>query len=54
MLGEGGGVAKSVLPVSWLHEVTGADLGPDGRLYLVLREYSDMLAHMLRKLRSCA
>lgn len=35
-----GGIEARTLPKTERHEVTGADLGPDGRLYLVLRDYS--------------
>lgn len=51
VLGRDGRVAESSLPVSWLHEVTGADVGPDGALYLVLREYSALFGLDIRVLR---
>jgi len=46
-----GGVAERLLPLTWLHSVTGADLGPDGRLYLVLREYSALFGISIRVVR---
>lgn len=40
VFGADGAVAEALLPMSWLNDVTGADLGPDGRLYLVQQEHS--------------
>jgi len=38
-----GRIAAATLPSLSRHSVTGADIGPDGRLYLVLRHYSPLL-----------
>jgi len=46
-----GGVSESRLPRVGPHSVTGADLGPDGRLYLVLREYSLLFGPSIRVMR---
>jgi len=46
-----GGVTESRLPQPGPHSVTGADLGPDGRLYLVLREYSLLSGVSIRVMR---
>jgi hypothetical protein len=51
VLGEDGGVVESRLKLSWLHSVTGADVGPDGMLYLVLREYSVLFGISIRVVR---
>lgn len=50
-LSEDGSVTESRLQLSWLHSVTGADVGPDGRLYLVLREYSALFGISIRVVR---
>lgn len=46
-----GNVTESVLPVSWLQTVTGADMGPDNRLYLVLREFSALFGLSIQVMR---
>jgi hypothetical protein len=46
-----GDVTESRLPRVGVHSVTGADVGPDGRLYLVLREYSVLLGLSIRVMR---
>lgn len=51
VLAPDGGVSESRLSLSWLHSVTGADVGPDGRLYLVLREYSALFGISIRVVR---
>lgn len=38
-----GTVRSATLPALSRHNVTGADLGPDGRLYLLLRDYTPLL-----------
>ena len=42
---------ETSLPLAWLHQVTGADVGPDGRLYLVLREFSLLFGVSIRIVR---
>jgi hypothetical protein len=44
-------VTEARLPRAGIHSVTGADVGPDGRLYLVLREYSTMSGVSIRVMR---
>lgn len=51
VLGADGSVIESRLQLSWLHSVTGADVGPDGKLYLVLREYSVLFGISIRVVR---
>jgi len=46
-----GGVTEARLPRAGSHSVTGADIGPDGRLYLVLREYSVLFGVGIRVMR---
>jgi len=46
-----GGLAKAHLPAPSRHKVTGADLGPDGRLYLVLRAYDRVRGVSIRVVR---
>ncbi|MHA1529339.1 MAG: esterase-like activity of phytase family protein [Alphaproteobacteria bacterium] len=46
-----GGVTEARLPRAGSHAVTGADIGPDGRLYLVLREYSILFGVSIRVMR---
>ncbi len=46
-----GGVTEARLPRAGRHSVTGADIGPDGRLYLVLREYSLLFGVSIRVMR---
>ncbi len=46
-----GGVTEARLPRAGSHSVTGADIGPDGRLYLVLREYSLLFGVSIRVMR---
>lgn len=46
-----GGVIEARLPLTWLHSVTDADLGQDGKLYLVLREYSALFGISIRVMR---
>jgi len=46
-----GGVTGTLLPRTGRHSVTGADIGPDGRLYLVLREYSLLFGVSIRVMR---
>ena len=43
-----GEVASSRLPVTGRHAVTGADVGPDGRLYVVLRDYVPLVGVSIR------
>jgi hypothetical protein len=45
------GVTESRLPRTSNHSVTGADIGPDGRLYLVLRAYSVLFGFSTRVMR---
>ena len=40
LIARDGAVTRASLPAISRHAVTGADLGPDGRLYLVLRHWS--------------
>ncbi len=47
----GGRVTEARLPRVGGHSVTGADIGPDGRLYLVLREYSLLFGVSIRVMR---
>jgi hypothetical protein len=51
VLGADGSVVESRLQLSWLHSVTGGDVGPDGKLYLVLREYSVLFGISIRVVR---
>ena len=46
-----GGVTESRLARLGSHSVTGADIGPDGRLYLVLRVYSMLYGVSIRVMR---
>ena len=46
-----GRVAESRMPRAGKHAVTGADVGPDGRLYLVLRDYSPPFGVSIRVMR---
>ncbi len=46
-----GDIIESRLPRAGPHSVTGADVGPDGRLYLVLREYSMLFGVSIRVMR---
>lgn len=46
-----GGVAAARLARNGTHSVTGADVGADGRLYLVLREYSVVFGVSIRVMR---
>ncbi len=46
-----GGIVEAGLHMTWLHSVTGADLGPDGKLYLLLREYSALFGISIRVMR---
>jgi hypothetical protein len=46
-----GGVTEARLPRPGNHSVTGADIGPDGQLYLVLREYSVLFGVSIRVMR---
>lgn len=46
-----GEVTETRLPATGRHAVTGADLGPDGRLYLVLRDFSIMSGVSIRVMR---
>jgi hypothetical protein len=46
-----GEVTESRLVIAGPHLVTGADIGPDGRLYLVLRDYSLIFGLSIRILR---
>lgn len=43
-----GKVKRARLPRTGNHAVTGADMGPDGRLYLVLRNYFPLLGVSIR------
>ena len=43
-----GDVRTGYLPWDGKHAVTGADIGPDGRLYLVLRDYSPLSGVSIR------
>lgn len=45
------GVVEARLAVPGRHAVTGADVGPDGRLYLVLRDFSMVLGLSIRVMR---
>ena len=47
----GGDVTEARLPRVGSHAVTGADIGPDGRLYLVLRDYSLLFGPSIRVMR---
>jgi len=40
LLAPEGAIARAALPATSRHAVTGADMGPDGRLYLLLRHWS--------------
>lgn len=46
-----GDVTEARLAVPGRHSVTGADVGPDGRLYLVLRDYSFFRGASIRVMR---
>jgi hypothetical protein len=46
-----GDVTEFRLPRPGRHSVTGADIGPDGRLYLVLRDYSLLFGVSIRVMR---
>ena len=46
-----GGVAERRLPRIGMHAIVGGDLGPDGRLYLVLRDYIPLLGASVRLMR---
>lgn len=46
-----GDVTEARLPRVGIHSVTGADVGPDGRLYLVLRDYSPLSGVSIRVMR---
>jgi hypothetical protein len=46
-----GVVTEARLPRVGSHSVTGADIGPDGRLYLVLRDYSLLAGVSIRVMR---
>jgi hypothetical protein len=46
-----GRVTEGRLPLAGIHSVTGADVGPDGRLYLVLRAYSPLFGVSIRVMR---
>jgi hypothetical protein len=46
-----GEVTEARLPRAGSHSVTGADIGPDGRLYLVLRDYSILFGPSIRLIR---
>ncbi len=50
-LGPEGEVTEARLPATSRHAVTGADLGPDGRLYLVLRHFSVFRGISIRVMR---
>ena len=43
-----GTVQAASLPASGRHAVTGADVGPDGRLYVVLRDYVPLVGVSIR------
>lgn len=47
----GDGVEEGRLPLLSRHRVTGADIGPDGRLYLVLRDFSRLTGVSIRVMR---
>jgi hypothetical protein len=51
LIGPAGDVTEARLPRVGSHSVTGADIGPDGRLYLVLREYSVLFGVGIRVMR---
>ena len=44
-------VTERSIPRAGIHAVTGADVGPDGRLYLVLRDYTVLLGVSIRVMR---
>jgi hypothetical protein len=46
-----GGVIEARIPHTGRHSITGADIGPDGRLYLVLRAYSVLSGVSIRVMR---
>jgi len=46
-----GEVIEARLAIAGPHSVTGADIGPDGRLYLVLRDYSLIFGVSIRVMR---
>ena len=46
-----GAVTEGRLPPAGRHAVTGADVGPDGRLYLVLRDFSVLTGVSIRVMR---
>ena len=45
---ETGRLIEGRLPRTSRHDVTGADLGPEGRLYLVLRDYIPLIGVSIR------
>jgi len=47
-VGRDGSVSRAFLPEDPPYKVTGADVGPDGRLYVVLRHYSMLLGVSMR------
>ena len=51
LIDQAGQVSEARLPRTGQHLVTGADIGPDGRLYLVLREYSLLFGVSIRVMR---
>jgi hypothetical protein len=51
LINPSGEVTVSHLPSVGVHAVTGADVGPDGRLYLVLRDYSFIYGLSIRVMR---
>ena len=51
LIDQAGQVSEARLPRTGSHLVTGADIGPDGRLYLVLREYSLLFGVSIRVMR---
>lgn len=51
VLGDGGVTVSGRLPALSKHDVTGADVGPDGRLYLLQRHYSVLTGVSIRLLR---
>lgn len=51
LIGPDGAVTEARLPPAGRHAVTGADVGPDGRLYLVLRHFSLLTGVSIRVMR---
>lgn len=51
LIGPDGAVTEARLPPAGRHAVTGADVGPDGRLYLVLRHFSFLTGVSIRVMR---